>query len=160
MYYLQAEHISKHYGERILFDDISLHIGEGDKVALVARNGAGKTTLLNLLAGTDDPDWGSVLRNKDANILFLQQEPSFIEYDTVWKTLFNSNDSMLKAIAEYELLMAAQHDEQETTDPQRLQHVLDEMERLNAWDYESRVKQILTRLNIHQFEQLVSTLSG
>lgn len=160
VYYLQAEHISKHYGERILFDDISLHIGEGDKVALVARNGAGKTTLLNLLAGTDDPDSGSVLRNKDANILFLQQEPSFVEHDTVWKTLFNSNDSMLKAIAEYELLMAAQHDEQETTDPQRLQHVLDEMERLNAWDYESRVKQILTRLNIHQFEQLVSTLSG
>lgn len=160
VYYLQAEHISKHYGDRILFDDISLHIGEGDKVALVARNGAGKTTLLNLLAGTDDPDSGKVLRNKDALILFLEQEPSFAENETVWKTLFNSNDSMLKAIAEYELLMNAQTDEQETADPQRLQHVLDEMERLNAWDYESRVKQILTRLNIHQFEQPVSTLSG
>jgi len=143
-----------------LFDDISLHIGEGDKVALVARNGAGKTTLLNLLASTDDPDSGKVLRNKDALILFLEQEPSFAENETVWKTLFNSNDSMLKAIAEYELLMNAQTDEQETADPQRLQHVLDEMERLNAWDYESRVKQILTRLNIHQFEQPVSTLSG
>jgi len=160
VYYLQAEHISKHYGDRILFDDISLHIGEGDKVALVARNGAGKTTLLNLLASTDDPDSGKVLRNKDALILFLEQEPSFAENETVWKTLFNSNDSMLKAIAEYELLMNAQTDEQETADPQRLQHVLDEMERLNAWDYESRVKQILTRLNIHQFEQPVSTLSG
>ena len=143
-----------------MFDDISLHIGEGDKVALVARNGAGKTTLLNLLASTDDPDSGKVLRNKDALILFLEQEPSFAENETVWKTLFNSNDSMLKAIAEYELLMNAQTDEQETADPQRLQHVLDEMERLNAWDYESRVKQILTRLNIHQFEQPVSTLSG
>jgi ATP-binding cassette subfamily F protein uup len=155
--YLRAENISKHYGERTLFENITIHIESGDKVALVARNGAGKSTLLNILAGADESDsGGTVVRSKDANMLFLQQEPELNENDTVWKTLFNNNDALLKVIADYERLMEHNAD----ADATQLQQVLDEMERLQAWDYESRVKQILTRLRIHDFEQPVSTLSG
>lgn len=158
MNYLRAENIAKHYGDRTLFEGITFSIEEGQKIALVAKNGTGKTNLLNIIAGADTTDAGSVIISKDIVSAYLEQQPHMPEGINVWDHLFNANSELLNVVAEYEKLLLHQSDDDNYLN--RLQHCMEEMDRLNAWDYEVRVKQILEKLNITQYEQDVSTLSG
>lgn len=160
MNYLRAEHISKHYGERTLFEDITLSIEAGQKIALIAKNGTGKTSLLNILAGKDIPDSGSIVISKDIQMAFLEQEPQMHDAFTVWETLFSGSNELLQAVANYEAALQAQEHDHSDASMKQLQQAMEQMDRLNAWDYEARVKQILGKLNIYETGQKVSTLSG
>lgn len=160
MNYLRAENISKSYGDRELFKNLTLSIEQGQRIALIAKNGTGKTNLLNILAGKEPPDTGSVLVSKDISTAYLEQEPYIPSQLTVYEALFNSNDELLKAVANYERALEESETAHDDASMVHLQKCMEDMDRLNAWDYESRIKQILTKLSIHHYEQPANTLSG
>lgn len=153
MHYVSAENLSKSYGVKPLFDNISFHISEGDKVALVARNGAGKSTLLKILGGREIADEGKVWVNKDVDVAFFEQEPQMKEGATVLDNIFHAAHPVINIIKQYEAAVDAGDDE-------KVSACLVQMDEMNAWDFEAKVKQILGKLNIHQLRQNVSTLSG
>jgi ABC transport system ATP-binding/permease protein len=151
--YLQVENISKSFGDLLLFENISFLIAKDQKIALVAKNGAGKTTLFNMLCGKDTPDTGTVTFHKDITIGFLEQEPHFDENKTVLEQVFFSSGEMIHVIGEYE-------DSLHSHDMNRLHQATEKMDLLQAWNYEAKIKQILTQLKIETFDQKMSTLSG
>lgn len=151
--YIQAENISKSFGDNNLFEDLSFGISEGQRVALIARNGTGKTTLLNILAGRDSADSGTISYKKDLRIGYLEQSPEFPGELSVIDACLQSDSEIVRIIAEYEHAML--HPEKHT-----MSEVLAKMDVLGAWDYETRIKQILGRLNITDFVQKISELSG
>ncbi|MBX7205625.1 MAG: ABC-F family ATP-binding cassette domain-containing protein [Bacteroidia bacterium] len=159
MIVLRAENIARHYGERTLFENISFTLAEGQKIALVARNGSGKSTLLRILAGIDESDGGTVVRNQNYRTVFLDQEPDLDAEATVWETLFNSDNELLACIKNYEEVLI-HHEQNHEQFAGRLQTCMEEMDRLQAWDYEARIKLILGKLNILRTEQQVKSLSG
>ncbi|MDX1666570.1 MAG: ABC-F family ATP-binding cassette domain-containing protein [Saprospiraceae bacterium] len=156
MNYLSIEKATKSYGEKILFDDISLEISQGDKIALVAKNGSGKSTLLRVAAGleTVEGENSSVYRREGVRIGYLEQEPAFPSDFTIFDAALDTNHPMVEALKEYE--QALLHPD----DDARMQSALNRMEDLKAWDFEARVKEILTKLSIGSFDQRVGTLSG
>lgn len=153
MHYVSAEEISKSYGIQPLFENISFHIEEGDKIALVARNGTGKSTLLKILAGKETADDGKVWINKDVDVVLLEQEPSFAEEKSVLDNIFFHDHPVIRAIKEYEALS-------EEEDAEKLSNAIIKMDDLGAWDFDAKVKQVLGKLNIHHLQQPVKTLSG
>jgi ATP-binding cassette subfamily F protein uup len=153
MNYVSVENLTKSYGIMPLFKGISFNINEGDRIALVARNGIGKTTLLRILSGKEVPDSGTAKVHKDVHLVLFEQDPQFIETASVTQNLFNQAHPIMKAISNYEMAM-------ETEDENLITDAIMEMEENNAWDFESKVKTILTQLNIHHLEQPVSKLSG
>ncbi|MBL7756583.1 MAG: ABC-F family ATP-binding cassette domain-containing protein, partial [Chitinophagaceae bacterium] len=153
MHYVSVENLTKSYGIQPLFSNISFHISEGDKIALVARNGSGKSTLMKILAGRETADEGKVWINKDVDVVLFEQDPVFEEQRSVLDNIFFHNHPVIKAIREYE--QATEEDNME-----QLTAAIVKMDELGAWDFDARVKQILGKLNIHQLQQTVSTLSG
>ncbi len=149
----QVENLSKSFGDLVLFEHISFAIGEGQRVALVARNGAGKTTLLDILSGREEADGGEIVPRRGLRVAYLEQSPSYPEGMTVLEACFHSDSPALCAIAEYERAIA---------DPagEGLPEAMAKMDALQAWDYEQRAKTILSRLNIRDFNQRVDQLSG
>ncbi|PKV76398.1 ABC-F family ATP-binding cassette domain-containing protein [Pontibacter ramchanderi] len=155
MNYLSAENISKSFGDRWLFKNLNFGISQGQRVALVGVNGSGKTTLLNVLAGKLPPDGGSVSVRKEVSIGFLGQNPEFDEELTVQQTIFGGQGEVLDVIREYEV--AISHPD---TSADKMQHLMERMDELQAWDFEIKVKQILSKLGIHNLEQQIKHLSG
>ncbi|MBF8963116.1 ABC-F family ATP-binding cassette domain-containing protein [Pontibacter sp. FD36] len=155
MNYLSAENISKSFGERWLFKNLNFGISQGQRVALVGVNGSGKTTLLNVLAGKLPPDEGSVSVRKEVTIGFLGQNPEFDEELTVQQTIFGGQGEVLDVIREYEV--AISHPD---TSAEKMQHLMERMDELQAWDFEIKVKQILSKLGIHNLDQQIKQLSG
>ncbi len=153
MHYVSVEGLSKSYGIKPLFTNISFHIEEGDKIALVARNGSGKSTLMRILAGKDHADEGKVWINKDVDVAFFEQEPEFYEQASVSDNIFFHDHPVMNAIRDYEAIS-------EKGDPAALNEAIVRMDELGAWDFDAKVKQILGKLNIHQLNQPVNTLSG
>ena len=153
MNYVSVEGLTKSYGITPLFKGISFNINEGDRIALIARNGVGKTTLLRILAGKEVPDAGTAKIHKDVHLVLFEQDPQFIETASITQNLFNQDHPMMKAISNYEMAM-------ETEDETLITDAIMEIEERSAWDFESKVKTILTQLNIHHLEQPVSKLSG
>ena len=153
MNYVSVEGLTKSYGITPLFKGISFNINEGDRIALIARNGVGKTTLLRILAGKEVPDAGTAKIHKDVHLVLFEQDPQFIETASITQNLFNQDHPMMKAISNYEMAM-------ETEDENLITDAIMEMEERSAWDFESKVKTILTQLNIHHLEQPVAKLSG
>jgi ATP-binding cassette subfamily F protein uup len=151
--YLQVSSLTKSFGDRLLFSDVSLGISEGQKIGLIAKNGTGKTTLLNIIAGKEDYDAGEVVFRRDLRIAYLNQDPQYPAGLTVLQACFQAESEVVKVIAEYELAMASENQV-------HLDDILIRMDRLNAWDYEQRVKQILSRLKITDFNQKTEELSG
>lgn len=153
MHYVTVEGLTKSYGINPLFSNITFHINEGDKVAIIARNGIGKSTLLKILAGQETADEGKVWINKDVTVALFEQQPQFEEELTVLENIFHHNHPVINVIKEYEEVL-------EQNDGDLLSEVIVKMDDLNAWDFESKVKQILGKLNIHQLKQKVGSLSG
>ncbi|MEI3801762.1 MULTISPECIES: ABC-F family ATP-binding cassette domain-containing protein [unclassified Chitinophaga] len=156
MHYVTVEGLTKSFGTKPLFRDISFHIEEGDKIALVALNGTGKSTLLRILCGKDVPDSGKVWIHKDVTVVMLEQQSDFDLSKTVIENIFNHNNPVLNAIKEYELLTEEGHE----PDLDKLTDSIAKMDELNAWHFDTKVKQILGKLNIHNLDQPVGSLSG
>lgn len=156
MIYLELENVSKSYGEKVLFNNVSLPINKGNKVALVAKNGTGKSTLLRIAAGTDKAEGvgAKIYIHRDARLHYLVQEPEFGENQTVLDAIFEGDNPMLKAIEQYEraLLFPDKGD--------GLQKALSKMDELDAWDFETKIKETLSKLNINDLQQKTSYLSG
>jgi ATP-binding cassette subfamily F protein uup len=155
MHYVSAERISKSYGIKPLFTNITFHISEGDKIALIARNGSGKSTLLKILAGKDNVDNGSVWIHKDVTVALFEQEPVFDEQATVLDNIFHYRHPVAEALRNYERILAT-----DDKDPEVLAAALAKLDELGAWDFEAKVHQILGKLNITNLNQQVKTLSG
>ncbi|WP_321286407.1 ABC-F family ATP-binding cassette domain-containing protein [uncultured Sunxiuqinia sp.] len=151
--YLQAEAISKRYGEQMLFEAISFTIFKDQKVALIAKNGAGKTTLMEIIAGLDTPDEGQITVTNDIKIGYLKQDPDLNENLTVLQEALRSDNPALDVIAQFEA--AVTHNNQK-----EIEQLTTKMEELNAWDFEVRVKQVLSQLKINDFDQPIQELSG
>ncbi|MBS1601309.1 MAG: ABC-F family ATP-binding cassette domain-containing protein [Bacteroidetes bacterium] len=153
MHYVSVEGLGKSYGVKPLFRDITFHIEEGDKIALVARNGSGKSTLLKILSGKDSADSGTVWIHKDVTVALFEQEPVFAEEKSILDNIFHHNHPVINAIKAYE---AASDSE----DVELLTEAIVRLDELNAWDFDTKVKQILGKLNIHHLQQPAGTLSG
>lgn len=150
---LQVEDLTKSFGDHILFQHISFGITEGQRIGLIAKNGTGKTTLLNILTDKEPYDAGSIFLKRDLKVAYLEQEPSYAGNLTVLEACFSSGNEITDLIAEYEMTMA-------TDNHPRLDSILQRMDILKAWDYEQRVKQVLSQLKIKNFDQKISELSG
>jgi len=154
MNYLSVENISKSYGERSLFENLSFGINKDQKIAFIAKNGSGKTTILNIIAGKDTPDSGQVVMRKDIKIEFLSQEPDLQDDLTIEENIFASDNDILKVIENYEKAL------ENTDDTDAYQKAFDAMDRHQAWDFETQYKQILSKLKLDDLKQFVKNLSG
>lgn len=150
---VSVEKMSKRYGDRILFEDIVFGIEKGEKVALIAQNGTGKTSLLNILAGIESPDTGGVAFNKDYRTGYLPQDPDVAKFHLVSDYIFNDQNPQQHVIKEYELAI-------EHGDINAIEKATNAVDALNAWDYEVRIKQIITSFQVPGFETEIKTLSG
>src|SRR5688572_7595787 len=155
MNYLSAESLSKSYGDKYLFQNLNFGVSQGQRIALVGINGSGKSTLLKILAGLIPPDTGSVSTRKGIKVGYLGQQPVFDEALTVEQTIFATGNPILEAIQDYEHCLADPH-----TSGERMQQVMDKMEHLKAWDYEVKIRQILSRLGVHNLQDVIGHLSG
>ena len=158
---LSAEGISKSYSEKILFNDISLGIGECDKIGLIGVNGTGKSTLLKVIAGIETVDTGRILKSNKVRVGYLEQSPAFEPGTTVLQQVFNGNSPVMLLLREYEdtLLKSSQNPADQKLE-KRLLDLMHQMDTMNAWTLESEAKNILTRLGIDSFDADVAALSG
>ena len=154
MNYASIENISKSFGERIIFKDLSFGINEGQKIGLIAKNGTGKTSLLKILSGEDQPDQGEVNYRKSIKTAFLPQEPNLNPNLSIEETIFASDNEVLKIINEYEKAL------KNPEDTESMQKAFDLMEATQAWDFETTYKQILFQLKLDDLEKQVKYLSG
>lgn len=160
MVYLTAEGLSKDLGERILFEHIDLTIARGDKIALVARNGTGKTSLLKILAGVEEPDAGIVRLKKGVRLGYLSQEVDFDEDHTIQEMIDISSTRTLQVVRDYEAALEAQTEHFSTDNQRTLERATAAMDEAEAWDFERRLKEMLTRFDVTHFDQPISSLSG
>lgn len=151
--YLQLENLTKSYGDRLLFADVTFGVNQGDKIGLIAKNGTGKTTLLSIIAGKESPDSGSVTFKSDLKVGYVEQSPRFNPDSTVLEACMNPDTPSAKAVARYEkaLLKNDQHE---------IELAMREMDSSGAWDYDDRLKQLLTRLHITDLNARMGTMSG
>jgi len=153
--YLSAEDLSKSFNDRWLFKDITIGIGQGEKVALVGENGTGKSTLLKILTGQIKSDSGVVSMREGIKFGYLTQQPNVADTLTVKEILFDNKNKVAQAVREYEDCL--HHPE---VSAERMQHALEKMEELNAWDYDAKVQEITGRLGITDLDQKFGELSG
>ena len=154
MNYLSVQDLGKSYGVQTLFKGLNFGIDQGQKVALVARNGTGKTTILRALAGLEPPDTGEIVYRKGIQVAFLKQESDFGDAKTVFEAIYESENPILLAIRAYEAALL------NPDDTNIFQKAFDQMDRMEAWDYEVKVKTILSKLKLDDLQQEVSILSG
>lgn len=153
MHYVSVEGLTKSYGINPLFNNISFHINEGEKIALIARNGIGKSTMLRIIAGQEVADSGKVYINKGVTVALFEQDPKFDENKTVLENIFTSNHPIMSVMRKYEAALDAD-------DAEAITDCIEKIDELGAWDYEAKVHQILSKLNIHHLQNNVKSLSG
>ena len=150
---LQIDRLTKSYGDRILFENITFGIDEGEKVGIIAKNGTGKSTLLKIIAGQESPDSGCVVWRNDTRIGYLPQKPMFDDTMSVAQAAVKSDSPEAGAVRAYHEAMASGN-------PEQINDALHRMDECRAWDYEDRLKQILGQLGLHDSNARISTLSG
>ena len=155
MNYLSAESLSKSYNDRWLFQDLTIGIAQGDKIALVGENGVGKSTLLKMLIGSVQPDGGKVSLRDGIKVGDLVQQPQAAGHLTVNDILFDEKNKIAAVVKAYEHCIHDPH-----TTPEQMQEVLDQMESYQAWEYDAKVQEITSKLGITDLEQKFETLSG
>nr|HPI45207.1 ABC-F family ATP-binding cassette domain-containing protein [Tenuifilaceae bacterium] len=151
--YLQAENLSKSFGDLTIFSDISLSLFQYQRTAIIAKNGTGKSTLLNILTGNDSADKGKVTLRNDIRIGYLSQNPELNEKATILENVFGADDEISSTIRNYEKALAKD-------DKDLLHHAMEAMDRLNIWEREVKAKQILSKLRLDDINQPVTKLSG
>jgi len=154
MNYLSVEELSKNFGDRVLFDKISFGVEKGQKIALIAKNGAGKTTFLNCLIGSEPVSEGRVVWRNDITVGYLNQEQIFDSTHSINEEIFKADNTFMQAINFYNDAV------ENGADADTFQQAMDQMDSLQAWDYETKLKQILGSLQLYDLEQKVNTLSG
>lgn len=154
MNYLSVENISKSFGERTLFKDISFGINKDQKIAFIAKNGSGKTSIMKIINGNDEPDTGQVVIRKDIKMAFLSQDHNLQDELTIEESIFASDNETLDVIHQYEKALENPEDEE------AYQKAFDRMDQFNAWDFETQFKQILFKLKLEDFKLKVKNLSG
>ncbi len=154
MNYLSIENISKSYGERLLFENISFGIHKDEKIAFIAKNGTGKTTILNILIGKDSPDTGQIISRKGLQIEYLAQTDNLNQEETIEEAIFSSENKTLDIIHQYETAL------KNPDDSEAYQKAFELMEQHNAWDFETQYTQILSKLKLDDLSKKISTLSG
>ena len=154
MNYVSVENISKSFGERTLFENLSFGINKDQKIAFIAKNGSGKTCIMKILNGEDEPDTGQVVVRKDINMAFLSQDATLQDELTIEESIFASDNATLKVIEQYEKAL------ENPDDAEAYQKAFDQMDQLNAWDFETQYKQILFKLKLEDFKLKVKNLSG
>lgn len=151
---LSVENIDKSYGTLVLFENLSFGINQGQKMALIAKNGTGKTSLLEIIAGADQPDAGQVVKRNDVKVGYLPQEPNLDPQLTIEESIFAADNETLQVINRYEKAL------NNPEDTEAYQKAFDQMEALQAWDFETTYKQILSKLKLDDLSQKVGDLSG
>lgn len=154
MNYLSVENISKSYGERTLFENLSFGINKDQKIAFVAKNGTGKTSILKIITGEDTPDTGQIVIRKEIKMAFLSQEPNLQPELTIEESIFASDNDVLKVIAQYEKALENPEDEE------AYQKAFERMDAQNGWDFETQYKQILFKLKLDDLKLKVGSMSG
>ncbi|MBT7425056.1 MAG: ABC-F family ATP-binding cassette domain-containing protein [Flavobacterium sp.] len=154
MNYISVENISKSYGDRTLFKNLSFGINKNQKVAFVAKNGTGKTSILNIIAGLDTPDEGQVIQRKDIQIAYLSQNQIFDDSLTIEQTIFATENRILPIIKQYEKAL------ENPEDSDNYQKAFDLMDQHNAWDFETQYKLVLSKLKLNDLSMKVGKLSG
>jgi ATP-binding cassette subfamily F protein uup len=152
--YLSVENISKSFGERTLFKDISFGINKDQKIAFIAKNGSGKTQIMRMINGDDEPDTGQIIIRKGIKMAFLSQDNNLQDELTIEESVFASDNEILQVIERYEKALENPEDEE------KFQLAFDEMDRFNAWDFETQFKQILSKLKLDDLKLKVKSLSG
>jgi ABC transport system ATP-binding/permease protein len=155
MHYASIENLTKSFGIRTLFKNVSFHIEEGDKIAFVARNGTGKTTLLKIFAGIETADSGTLWVHKDVKVIMLQQETAFMEDKSIRDNILRLDNPIIKTVNAYEKYL-----DEGKEDMDLLTDLMGKMEEYDAWGFESEIKQILGKLNLNDIEAKLNTLSG
>lgn len=151
--FLQVENLTKSYGDRMLFRDVTFGIYEGDKVGIIAKNGTGKSTLLSIIAGKEAPDSGNITFHNGLRVGYLEQTPLFAPGTTVMDACLDGDSDMCRAISLYEGALAS-------GDEKRINEAVHLMDSTAAWEYEDRVKQMLSQLDIHDMSAHIDTMSG
>ena len=148
MNYLTLEKVSKSFGEKLLFDSIDLTIGRSQKIALIAKNGTGKTSLLRLIAGQESPEGeqAKILVNKNIRIGYLEQDPAIDPELKIIDAALDSENEKIKAIKQLEIANLGD-------DPEAVQEAITKLEDLKAWNIETKVKEILGKLMIHDLDK-------
>lgn len=154
MQYLKVDNLSKRYGEKLLFENLSFVINKDEKVALIAANGTGKSSMIRALCGIETADSGVIDFHKDIRVDFLQQEPDINPDLSILENILFSDNPATKAILKYEKALV------NTEDLNALNDALQKMDSTNAWDYEARIKEILFKLKIFDFNKIAGVLSG
>ncbi len=157
---LSTENISKSFGIKTLFKDLSFGIEEGQKTALIALNGAGKTTLLNMLTGRDTPDTGQIIFRNQLTVGYLEQNPRFDENASVLESIFQADHPKLRIIKTYEAALEESQTLLSDKHQKSLAVAMEAMEHEKLWDYDYKIKEILSHLKITNLHQIVNTLSG
>jgi ATP-binding cassette subfamily F protein uup len=153
MNYLSVENLTKSFGERVLFADLTFGIDQGQKVAIIAKNGSGKTTLLRCLMDFEQYDSGRIVFRNDIRVAFMEQTELMNAEQTILEAVFDHDLPELKLIKEYNIAM-------DNNDEKALEHLYQEITEMNAWDIEVKVQQILSVLKLQDTSQLVGSLSG
>jgi ATP-binding cassette subfamily F protein uup len=151
---LSVENLSKTYGDKLLFKEISFGLDKGKKAALIARNGTGKSTLLKILIGLEHPDEGNITYRNDIKVQYLPQDPVLIDELSVIDTILDSENSFARTVKNYEECLLNPENRNE------LNNAIEQMESMKAWDYDAKVKQVLYKLNLRDINALAGTLSG
>ena len=154
MNYLSVENISKSFGERTLFKDISFGINKDQKIAFIAKNGSGKTTIMSIINGLEEPDTGQVILRKSIKMAFLSQNNNLQDELTIEESIFASDNETLKVIEAYEKAL------ENPDNSEAYQKAFDDMDRHDAWDFETQYKQILFKLKLEDFNLKVKNMSG
>ena len=154
MNFLSVEKVSKVYAEKVLFNEITFGIAQNQKIALVARNGSGKTSLLNCLIGADIPDAGNIVFRNEINIGYLRQEDDFDEELSIMDTVFSTENEVLSLIKEYSLCLEA------NDDMDKISELFERISELDAWSTENKIREILDKLRLSEFNKKVKMLSG
>ena len=151
--FIEIQHLSKSFGDLVLLDDISFSIAEGQHIGIIAKNGFGNTTLLNILAGKESNDSGSIVKKRDLRIGYLEQAPTYDPELSVIDACFSKAGEVFSLISRYEKCL-------QTAGNPGLDALIEEMEQREAWDFETKAKQILSKLDINDFNQPIGQLSG
>lgn len=160
MNYLSIDNISKAFSDKLLFENISFGIEKGEKTALVAANGTGKSTMMKILVGKEESDKGTISYNENIRIGYLEQLPQFDPELTIQEVISTGHTDIMAVIQRYENALLNHVDDNNTSTKKELEQAIAQMDGLQAWSYEQRLKQLLYTFEITDLSQKVGTLSG